>query len=119
MLRARCLSCVVELQIHLSPDFAPPTHFVLRPAGEAGHDRQSPPPASFCAEREGVRHGVGTSGIADAEGEPTMGELELQFDPVALVAPVTDRVGNQLARHEQSVMHPLPFDPAVAECVPQ
>ena len=43
-------------------------------------------------------------------------ELKFQFDPVAPAASVTNRVRNELARHEQYVLHVLPVDPAAAEC---
>jgi hypothetical protein len=115
MLRLGVSTCVVELQVHLSPDFAPPTYFVLRPAGEAGHDRQATPATPFRARRKGARNGAGTSGIADAERQSLMDELKLQFDPVALAAPVTDRVRYELARHEQNVLHVLPVETASAE----
>jgi hypothetical protein len=113
ILRVRDLS---NLQIHLGPDFAASTHFVLGPAGEAGHDRQSTPGGAFRAERLGARQGASASGIANAQRESVVDKLKLHFDPVALAAPVTDRVRNELARHEQSVLHVLPVDPASTKC---
>jgi hypothetical protein len=83
-----------------------------------GDDRQSTPCRSFRTEREDVRLPA-ASGIADAEGKSVTDELELQFDPVALAAPVQDRVRNQLARHEQNVLHALPVDPAPVKCASQ
>ena len=115
MSRLGASTCVVELQVHLGPDFAPPTYFVLRPAGEAGHDRQATPATSFRPRREGVRNGVCASGIADAERQSVMDELKLQFEPVARAAPVTDRVRYELARHEQNVLHVLLVETASAE----
>jgi hypothetical protein len=70
----------------------------------------------FCPERAGARHGAPTSSIANAQGESVLDELKLHFDPVALAASVTDRVRDELARHEQRVLHVLPVDPASAEC---
>jgi hypothetical protein len=91
-------------------------HFVLGPAGETGHDRQAPPRTAFLVAREDLGHGVGSSSIADAEGEPVLDELKLQFDAVAPATAVADRVRHEFARHEEGVLHVTLVDPASAEC---
>ena len=114
--RLRSPTSRLGLHVHFGPNFAPAAYFFRRPAGETGHDRQSAPGTAFRAERKGARHGMGASGIADTQGEPAIDELELQLDPIASAAPVTDRVRHELARHEQSVLHLLPADTLCAEC---
>ena len=88
---------------------------MLRPTGKAGHDRQPTPRTAFRVDRADLRRRAGVSGIAHTQGQSVIDELELQFEPVALAASVTDRVRNELARHEQSVLHVLPVDSAAAE----
>jgi hypothetical protein len=94
----------LSLEVHLGPDFAPPVYHALRPTGEARHERQATPCTAFPARRLHLRGGTGPSGVADAEGERVVGDLVFQFDSVAAAASVTDRVRNEVARHEQQ--HP-------------
>jgi hypothetical protein len=112
----RPISGLSNLQVQLGADFATSIHFALGPAGETGHDRQSTPRGAFGTERAGMGHSAGMAGIANAQRESVRDELKLHFDPVALSAPVTDRVRNELARHEQGVLHVPPVDPASTKC---
>ena len=115
--RGRAFPRLIEsLEVHLGLDFAPTVYLVLRPPGEAGHDRQSTPCTAYGVDRAYLRRRAGVSGIAHTEGQSVINELEFQFESVALAASVTDRVRNEFARHEQSVLHALPVDSAAAEC---
>jgi hypothetical protein len=56
------------------------------------------------------------SGIPHAQGESVAVDLKRQFDPVASAAPVQDCVRDQLAGHDQDVLHALPVDATPVEC---
>ena len=106
----------MQLQIHFGPNLAPAVHFVLGPTSEPRHDRQATTRTAFRGQRQDLGYGTHTSGIANAQREPVLDQLNLQVDTIALAASMTNCVRHKLARHEQSVLHMLLLDPAPTEC---